>query len=120
MYVCMYVRVPAVMCLLFVSFPCLFLFRMRGMNLHTVSETRSGEKSPPLAPIPMGETVCTSLAPFLCRPLPASIASGRGLGSVSSDPSSCGVHKGFLRGFRVPHSSERQLSELRVPPFAGS
>ena len=46
---------------------------------------RSGAKSPPLAPIPKGETVCTSRALFLCRPPRASIARGPELDSLPSD-----------------------------------
>ena len=78
--------VPSVVCLLFVSCPCLCsMFRVRGMSVHTVSEMRTGEKSPPLAPIPEGETVCTSHTPVLCRPLRASIARGPELDSLPSD-----------------------------------
>ena len=44
-------RGVSVVCVVSVS---VFLFRVRGMSAHTVSETRSGEKSPPLAPIPNG------------------------------------------------------------------
>ena len=70
----------------FVSRPRLCsIFRVRGLSVHTVSETRTGEKSPPLAPIPKGETECTSLAPFLCRPPRASIARGPELDSLPSD-----------------------------------
>ena len=55
---------------------CVPIFRVRGLSVHNVSEKRTGEKPPPLAPIPRRKTVCTSLAPFLCRPPRASIARG--------------------------------------------
>ena len=85
MYVCMYV------CMCFcrgVSFGlcrvrvCVPFFRVRGLCAHTVSEMRTGEKSPPLAPILEGETVFSSHAPVLCRPPRASIARGPELDSL--------------------------------------
>ena len=61
------------------------IFRVWGLSVHSVSEKRTGEKSPPLAPIPEGETVCTSLALFLCQPPRASIARSPEQGSLPSD-----------------------------------
>ena len=70
----------------FVSRPRLCsIFRVRGLSVHTVSEMRTGEKSPPLARIPKGETVYTSHAPVLCRPPRASIAKCPELDSLPSD-----------------------------------
>ena len=86
MYECMNVFLP--WCVLwFVSRPRLCsIFRVRGLSAHTVSEKRTGEKSPPLAPIPKREReVCTSHAPVLCRPPRASIARGPELDSLPTD-----------------------------------
>ena len=60
-------------------------FSCAGMECAHCLRERSGAKSPPLAPIPKGETVCTSHAPDLCRPPRASIARGPELNSLPSD-----------------------------------